>query len=162
MSDTPPVKYAAYPRENSVSTYGTLEKLEALGSGYFGLVTIWAVNLVAVVAGNALALGIHSFPRLALIVFLVLTFGALSYPQNKKIAYGMGWSNSKAILASVLIGGTSFFCYAVIGFLIIQNSVARELKRYGVTLGSFGQRKSEFRAAVEARRHAENLPPPPI
>jgi len=150
MSETPPQKFVAYPRE-TVATYGTPEKLEALGKGYFGLsiafvanvVLFFAVQFCAVVGMAAVFLGI---------VVLFAAVIALTIPHNKNIAYGKGWSKSQAWIASVLMGINSVICCGIIGYSVMQSQAMNEMKRYCVKPGFLGLYKN--RAAPAWRQPA--------
>lgn len=51
MSDVPPPQFASYPRQ-STAPYGSAAKLQELGKGYFGLNTVFIINLVIAFAAK--------------------------------------------------------------------------------------------------------------
>ena len=162
MAEIPPTQFAAYPRGNSVSNYGTVEQLEALGSGYFGLNTVFTVNLVIAVSLNAAS---RTYGPIALLIgalFLFAVVAALSYPQNQKIAYGKSWPNSKALLASILMGLNSALCCGLVGYVVMQNIAMKEMKLYGIQSGLFGLKKKDFENFVANRRNQISAPFPPV
>lgn len=140
----PPVQYAHYYRpQTGPSFHGSAEKLQALADGYFGLNWVFLAN-IALSMGFGLVVGalargkpVDPFDAVHLLVYPVvgLAVGLLSYPQNKKIGYGVGWSPSGPAIASTLMGLNSALCCGIIGFVVMQQIAASEMKKYGVRVG---------------------------
>lgn len=95
-----------------------------------------------------------------------LVVGFATYPQNKKIGYGCGWAPSWPVVASVLMGLNSALCCGIIGYIVMQQFAAQEMKKYGLKTGFGGVRKREVVALVaELHRVAQPMsgpymPPP--
>ncbi len=157
MSDAPKPQFVAYPRPDSVAEYGTAEKLEALGQAYFAMSYVFAVNVVLVIACRVMIAAFSWVGFFAGMIVMSVGISALSLTPNRKIAFGKGWPDSKAMLASVLIGLNSALCCGVIGFMVMQAIAAKEIRRYGVNAGAFGIRKKDIAAAVRRRREAQTL-----
>jgi hypothetical protein len=161
MSDQPPVppseptpppqQFAQYPRGNDV--YGSSEKLQNLMDGYFGLNWVFLVNVVLSLISRGLG-AVAKNPEQALVMllgFVVVVFAVIagmSYPQNKKIGIGMGWPPANSVIASILMGLNSVVCCGIIGFIVMQSIAANEMKRYGITGGIFGLKKSVIQAKI--------------
>jgi len=109
------------------------------------------------------ALGISSVPGpIAGCMILLGVVVVLTVPSNKKIAFGKGWTDSRAILVSILMGINSIFCCGIVGYSIMQTVAANEMKRYGVRPSIFGGvTKKAFRTALANRRKAEEPLQPP-
>ncbi len=88
-----------YPREAvNVPPGGSADKLEALGAGYHGLNLVFVGNIAAALALNMFAQisgGDLLSGGLILIGIAVLGIGVAfaTFPQNKKIGYGLGIGN---------------------------------------------------------------------
>lgn len=161
---TPPSTEPAYaPYYRGGSQYGSAERLEALGKGYFALNWVFFANVI-------LAVGVNVFDQYsrdredlymgvllvgAGVLFVIIT--AATYVPNQNIAKGMGWAPAMGVLASVLMGLNSALCCGVIGYLVMQLIAAKEIKRYGVQK----MKKPEIEAAVAAMRSAPQAPVPP-
>ena len=155
----PPNQYASYPRSHSQSTYGTAEQLKALGDGYFGLYKVFIVNIVLNIASNIAlrAGGFFAFLVCAIVSAVAVT--VLSLPENKKITFGQGKPDSKAMVASVLTGLTFFICCGAIGYAVMQSAALKEMKKYGLKPGLWGLRKKDYLAIVDNWNHAASTPP---
>lgn len=162
MPDVPPPKYAAYPRGNNPSTYGTTDQLEALGQAYFGYSWLFLGAIATSLAGFGIAFATNIFPYFIQmpLVFLVVTFG--SHGLNKKVAYGKNWSSGAPLAASLLMGLSAILCCGIIGFVIIQTIALNEIKRYGIKTGTFTFTRKKFNAAVQERRNADIQEPGPV
>ncbi len=160
MSDVPPPpKYVAYPRGETGLLYGSADKLQALGEGYFGLNMAFFLNVLLAVGVTLLAqAGWIAYLLGVLAIFLLIAF--LTYPYNRKIAFGKGWADGYAVLTSVLMGLNSALCCGIIGYVVMQQFASSEMKRYGLASGAFGIRKNVWRAMVEQRRNIEAMDPP--
>src|SRR5579859_7496136 len=146
----PEGQYAQYYRPGQ-SSYGSSDRLQGLVDGYFGLNNVFLINVGLVIGLNVLIQSLfRSMPpdRDAITVLLVwvgaivvigISIGFLTYPSNKKIAYGKDWPPSNATLASVLMGLNSALCCGVIGYVVMQQLAMAEMKKYGVKAG-FGFR----------------------
>src|SRR5689334_15737872 len=130
MSDIPPQEppqqYAAYPRGGPVAgQYGSADQLQALSDGYFGLNTVFVLNLVLAFASRA-GTATAKDPATALAIlggFVLVTglvVGFCTYPYNKKIAYGANWNPGMAVLASVLMALNSALCCGIVGYVVVQ------------------------------------------
>jgi hypothetical protein len=158
MSDAPPPKFVAYPRPDLASGYGTVDKLQALGEGYFGLSNVFALNvLIAVLVGCS---GVtNSLEILALgIVMMFAAIFFISLPYTKKVAFGKGWPEWKAKMAAILIGLNAVLCCGIVGYSVLQSIAMAEMKKYGVQPGYFGLSKKQFMAFVNKRRESERFP----
>jgi hypothetical protein len=156
----PPLQYSNYPRGQGV--YGSPERLQALSDGYFGLNLVFGLNVVLVIAARAAQLTVASSstvdPATMLLVICVslgvigFAVGFCTYPFNKKIGYGCGWSPAGPVIASVLMGLNSAFCCGIIGYVVVQQIAGQEIKRYGIKTGFFGLRKKEIAAVIASMR----------
>ena len=166
----PPQQYAAYTRPGTF--FGSPEKLQALADAYYGLNWVFLFTLIIVFGLRMLAGGFFNKPGQEIIfyglAFVVPIFvvGALSYPCCKKVAFGANWKSSMDVVAAVLMGLNTLVC-GIIGFVIMQSIASAEIKKYGVTGGSFfGFRKRDVRAMVEKMKMQQavplvpNVPPP--
>ena len=163
QAGTPAPDYTkAYFRPSDIP-YGSAEKLQALADGYFGLNKVFLVNVLLAI-GLRVMLAVVTEPASALIavvgalVVLLLAITFLTLPCNKKIAFGKGWPESSAILASILMGFNSALCCGIIGYVVMQQIAASEMKNYGLRTGFLGIKKKDIAAKVEALR---NSPRPP-
>lgn len=164
MSELPPVQdpdpnrpsegYAAYPRaQSAIPAYGSPDKFKALADGYFGLNWVFLANVVLALAFRFLPMSINDADT-ALVVLLGLAFlmfcvvAGFSFPYNRKIAYGKGWADGIAVLASVLMGLNSVFCCGIIGYIIMQTIAAGEMKNYGLATSFFGITKKKVEAKL--------------
>ena len=132
MSEIPPQQFAAYPRAESLVNPEAADKLQALFSGYSVLSFVFIMNIAfafvesyCVQSGN-LNLGLGA------VVGMVVIIAASTYPSNKKIGYGLGWSPSASIVASILMGINSAFCCGIIGYLVMQSLAAKGIAKAGV------------------------------
>jgi hypothetical protein len=156
MASMPPIGASNYPRPALMPQFGTADKLEALGEGYFGLSSVFALNFIA-------AIGVYMVSRetrdpfevLGMAAAVLLIVGVASYFPNRKIAFGMGWASGSAVLASICISFFSWFCFGVLGYAIIQSIAAREIRRYGIKPGLLGIKKPVLKQAVEQLRLQE-------
>jgi len=158
MSDVPPPQhFVAYPRGNTPNRYGTADQLEALGNGFTRLNYVFIANIVLAIGVGALLGALHvRFPIIYLyeLVILFLPIAALTYPQNKLIAFGKGWPPHVAVLASLLMGLNALLCWGLIGYVVMQNIASKEMKKYGALPGFMGVGRN-FTAIVAARRQAD-------
>jgi len=160
--ELPPVQpsYAAYPREFG-KAYGTVERLEALGAGYFGL----NVGFLWMIASAVILIGVEiADPSLGPFPFFVgypLAAGFATLPHNKKIAVGKGWAESTGIVASVCVGLSTFICGGLVACIVMQQIAVREMKKYGVRPG-FSLTKKRFQSFVAQRRELDAQVPAPF
>lgn len=156
MDQPPPQKFVAYPRSTG-SNYGSVDKLQALGDGYLGLNKVFFANIVLLFAtSGARSVGAGAFVVAYLIMFALVA--ALSLPLNKKIAFGKNWPESKAILASVLMGLNSIVCCGIIGYSVMQSLAMKEMKLYGITSAGFFFGRKQLNEAINNRRMADPAP----
>ena len=154
----PPEGYAAYPRGAAIAgAYGSPEKLQALADGYFGLNWVFLANVFLALGFRFLpmAVGDAGTAGMLMLVLGLLTFlvvAGFSMPYNRKIAFGKGWSDGIAILASILMGLNSVFCCGIVGYIIMQTIAAGEIKGYGLKTGMLGLKKKDVEAKVAEMR----------
>lgn len=149
--------FAAYPRTHLTAEDG--ERIRHLAAGYFGLNWIFLFNIVwalgwtfglmfmstsAEASGNESQMALSGLLWILSIVLTIPVIGFLTYPSNKRIGFGKGWSSSGAILASVLMGISSAFCCGIIGYIVMQSIASSALKKYGVRSGFLGPRKKQI------------------
>src|SRR5579885_3035672 len=98
-ANPPPPNYAGYTR--STGYLSNPDQLQALADGYFGLNTVFVINVVLAIASYgvqpslAKSMGLLAADGvIAGVLFVIIT--ALSLPKNKRIAEGMGWQPSTA------------------------------------------------------------------
>ncbi|MGV3613757.1 MAG: hypothetical protein ACO1SV_00360 [Fimbriimonas sp.] len=162
-STPPPPNYVAYPRPDHSGGEGSAARLEALGKGYFGLNWAFLANIVLAIGMQALSF-VWEWGWLVAIPVVFTVVVLLTLPRNKEIGFGMGWKPSSAIVASVLMGLNSVLCCGIIGYIVMQNIAASEMKRkYGLRGGFLGIKKATVAEAVARLRQAEaGVPRPPI
>lgn len=169
MGSMPPFQgQSPYPRDQvNVPLGGSAEKLESLGSGYHGLNMVFVGNIIVAMAINALAqtsgdsLGAATIV-LGLLVALGIGVAFATYPQNKKIGFGLGWQPSGAIIASILMGLNSALCCGVIGYVVMQQLAGNRMKQYGLRTGFLGVKKADIAASVSELRQSPAGSPPPM
>ncbi len=156
----PPEGYAAYPRGIPSAEYGSADKLQALADGYFGLNYVFIVNVLLALASRFAGVSVET-PQAALAYFAIfatvtfLAVAGLSFPCNKKIAFGKDWPIGNAILASVLMGLNSVLCCGIIGYIVMQVIASNEMKKYGLAAGAFGVRKKWVAERIRQIREVE-------
>jgi len=157
MSDPipPPPQFVEYPRA-SRAAHGTLDQLQALAEGYFGLNWVFLVNLLLVFATRAASASAGMPGLVAMVLVLLVAVGGLSYPMNKKIGFGLGWPGWGAALASILMAINSALFCGIIGYVVMQNLALTEMKRYGIPGSSFSLRKKVVMAFIERMRAGES------
>lgn len=153
MSENPP-SYSNYPRPEA--QYGSTDRLQALADGYFRLNIVFIINIAVVLASNgvARAVGGSTIWIFAAIIFVLI--GALTYAPNKQIAYGKGWPENRANIASVLMGLNSALCCGIIGYIVMQNLALSEMKLYGIRSSTFGLKKKAVQEIIDSR-NSSNL-----
>lgn len=160
----PPPQYVAYPR--GPERYGAADRLQALSDGYFALNWVFALNLALWLGGQLIPYAeVEPATRLTIFAAWLLTLGLVvgfaTYPQNKKIGYGRGWAPVWPAVASVLMGLNSALCCGIIGYVVMQQLAALEMKKYGLKTGFGGIRKSQVAAVVaEMQRPPQPAPAP--
>jgi len=142
---------------------GSAEKLEALWAGYKGLNGVFVVNILLSILLNGVIRSQQN-PEQSLAMFLLIggigfiIICVLTYPQNRKIGFGKGWSTAMPVVASVLMGLNSVLCCGIIGYLVMQQIAAAEIKLYGLKPVSFkGFRKEEVAVRVEQLRVGQGV-----
>ncbi len=126
----PPNGFASYPR----TTDADVARLESLVEGYFGLNKAVLANLVMLIGLNIASAFVKESNALMLIPLLlavpvVLFF--VSRPHVAKIGEGLGWTSGTVNGYCVLIAMFFWFCFGVIGFVIVQNKAMAGLKEFG-------------------------------
>ena len=169
MGSMPPFQgQSPYPRDAvNVPPGGSADKLEALGAGYHGLSLVFIGNIIV-------ALGINAYARsagddlgtagiiLVLLILLGVGVAIATFPQNKKIGFGLDWQPSGAIIASILMGLNSALCCGVIGYIVMQQLASNRMKQYGLRTGFLGVKKSDNAARVSELRQSPAGAPPPM
>ena len=152
MSNIPPTNsFANYPRQGTGPDANTLR---LLADGYYGLNTAFLINVVLNFATRAAstAPGKSQGEIIALVggIVLVMTIliAAITYPHNKKIGQGLGWSPSGPMIASVLMGLNSALCCGIIGYIVVQGMAAKKFKEAGIPRGFFGYKKADLYAFI--------------
>jgi hypothetical protein len=140
----PPPQYAAYPRPYATSAmYGSADKVRALYKGYQGLSAVFVLNiLLAFILGFTVS-AIRTPEGAALVYIggfgvLFVIIALTTYSPNKQIAYGANWASGMALLASLLIALNSVVCCGIIGYVVVQQLAANEMKKYGLKSHLFG------------------------
>ena len=154
----PPQQYAAYYRPTA-QPHGSAAKLQALADGYFGLNIAFIINVglaigvwilqVAIIGAVGPGTGAAFAVTGASILGLGVAVGLVTYPHNSKIAFGKDWPSGNAALASVLMALNSILCCGLIGYVVMQQIAAAEMKRYGVVTGFLGIRKQKVAQVVD-------------
>ncbi|MCW5936303.1 MAG: hypothetical protein KIT11_03230 [Fimbriimonadaceae bacterium] len=158
MAGAPPPGYVAYPRE-------TLDpdRLKSLADGFFGLNTVFIVNVVMVVALNLAVRSVEEKDQLGIqlagsaAVGIIVAF--LTFKPNARIANGLGWPSYSALLASLLMGLNSALCCGLIGYIVMQQFALGGIKKYGIKAGFFGLKKKDVEERIAELRQ-QNSPPP--
>lgn len=146
-----PEQFVPYPR--GPAPYGTAPKLRALSEGYFNLNSVGLLNLVLGTVAISASFGTfqHGGPQLIIgLVLLGVVMGCLVYPCVKKIGFGLDWSPVNVQLYTLALVLNSMLCCGVIGYGILQQVAAVEMKKYGLNGSLFGMKRREV-----ARRVAE-------
>ena len=159
--EAPPPQFVAYPR--GTGPQGDPDRLQALADGYFGLNTVFYVNVVlllSVVYGIPLlfvslfesspGVGLVIYPVAILILFIVIGF--LVYPKAKRIGEGLGWAPAGAVVAAILIAMNSVVCCGAVGYVIVQQMAYTEMKKYGLRSKFLGVPKKKVVARIAELR----------
>ena len=156
MSESQPTLFVGYPRGDfHTSTYGTPEKLKALGSAYFELKKIAMINFWGFMALVVSFLFIYP-SAVNLIPFIIdLIIYASLVSEVRNLSNGLNWSESKAKRACLLLGLNAFFLCGIFGYIAMEKIIKGEMKRYGVRTTFSGVTKSDFNAGLAKRRQAD-------
>ena len=164
----PQPQYAQYYRPTAGQpNYGSWQQLQALADGYFGLSWAFLVNVICAVGIN---IGFQSMSingrvtsetswaliYLGLVLCLGIVIALMTYPPNKKIAFGKGWKPGSAVLASVLMALNSIVCCGIIGYAVMQQLALSEMKLYGVRPRGFGLRRKDIDPIIQALKNQEH------
>lgn len=161
-----PQSFEGYYRRPGHTDYGSTDRLQALADGYFGLNWVFLANFVTAFILNAMfrlgVLGQNDVPMLiAAVLVLFAIFAFATYPFNRKIGLGKGWSPTSPVVASILMGLNSALCCGIIGYVVMQQIAFKEMQKYGLK-GSFpGLRKRDVVAKIAELRAIGNAPPFP-
>ena len=154
----PPGNWANYPRPGLGPNAATLR---LLADGYFGLNTVFILNVLLNIVTNSMARS--KDPSLGLLIGLIaITFIlvlVLTLPHNKKIGEGLGWSPSGHIVASSLMALNSAICCGIIGYVVVQSMAAKKFKEAGAPRGFFGYKKVELYAFIDQLGMQNPAPP---
>lgn len=166
-------QYVGYPRGEAPERYGSTDKLESLGKGYYGLSiskTSFAWLMIWMAEQDGHFVRLQEFYGAILAYSIIM--GLATIWSYRKIAYGLNWSDRLAILPGVLMlmnlpfwllvgnkqlwgeGGYTAVSTAVILFATVN--VKKELKRYGVKVKANGQ--AAFKETVKKRRLVDEFP----
>lgn len=155
MANLPPLPpiAAAYPRGGMTDK----SRLYTLTDAYFSLSSAFTyvviINLVGGQIGrNAIKEQSQVLPYylgIGLVAGLVTYFATIG--PNKKAGPALGWPEHGPVLASVLMGLNAALCCGVIGFLVVQQMISKELGKFGVKMGFF-QNKKRVLEQIEALR----------
>jgi hypothetical protein len=168
----PPPQYAAYPRHQAhpVLAYGSADRLRSLYSGYQGLNAVFLLNIVLAI-GIGMGAGTVRSPEGATLLYLgglgmlFVTVAVGTYFPNKRIAYGANWAPAMAYLASFLMALNSILCCGIIGYVVMQQLAANEMKKYGLKSHFLGGiRKAEVEDVarqLESLHRNGPIPPAP-
>lgn len=153
----PPPAYAAYTRPGPFA--GSPDHLEAVADGYYGLNWVFLFNVIWAVAGIGfiafLSQNNNPIGGIFALVFVVLSVPVMafaSYKSMKKLAFGMNWSPTVAIVLAICLG-FSVLCIGIFAYIILQMLAAAEIRKYPVKksfLGGF--RKKDLKALVAEMR----------
>jgi len=130
-------------------------RLITLVDAYFGLSNafgyVLGVNLVANLGSRNLTVRDDQILLYLLVVAVIA--GAVSYfatiRHNKNVGPALGWPEHGPVLASVLMAlNAALFC-GVIGFIVVQQMISKELGKSGIRM-SFFQNKKRVLAQIEA------------
>jgi len=158
MSETPPVKYISYPRGDYFArTYGSADRLEALGEGYFGMTRVAGINFVI---SLLLLPFIASWASVLVVIGIVGAIFLLTQPYARKLGQGLDWPQNKADKVALAMGINGCLVFGLIGYFILEHIARKELVRYGIRAAWSGVSKPEFKRAIKARREADNEAPP--
>ncbi|HEY3780389.1 MAG TPA: hypothetical protein VGL56_04840 [Fimbriimonadaceae bacterium] len=158
MQEEPAQQYAEYYRDKNSQYFGSSRKLRALADGYFGLNYVFIVNVaiaIAVLIGASTLGDSAVTAEFVAAGVLAAIVGVMSYPFNKKIGYAVGWKSSEPLIVSMLMALSSWICGGIIGYAIIQNIAAKEMKLFGVKSNLIGLRKEIETAIRELERKEE-------
>lgn len=163
MANVPtPPPHAPYYRGEATNL--DPNQLRSLKEGYFGLNTIFFINIALALGSNVLLRGeFNSVVFLVVVGAMFVIISLATFPSNKKIGQGMGWPAGNAVLASVLMGLNSALCCGIIGYVVMQNIALKGMARFGIKAGLFGLKKSVVEqriAELERTQYAPNMPPP--
>lgn len=157
-----PPQYVGYTRPGG--HYGSAERLQSLADGYFGMNLAFIITIVFVIGTRVAAASlvnpetVNPFMILGFIYAIpVLIVAFVTYPYNKKIAFGAGWRDGSAILASALMG-LNVLCCGIVGFIVMQMLAGAEIKKYGIPTGFFGLKKRDILARVAQLKASEGTP----
>jgi hypothetical protein len=149
-----PSEHVAYPRPKSVP--GSAGQLRALRDGYFFFTPLLLMNIVWVFGGmalfNMIDLGhIGLFAVFLEFLFLSLSgilAGFVSYPTNKRIAFGMGWSPTTAVSLSIFSAISGCLCAGMPTILILYMLVRRRISQFGLPYPSWEYKRKEIDALI--------------
>ena len=148
----PPPAYAAYPRANAGSMYGTSEKLTRLYRGYHGMSYCFLFMFLAFIpffagVGLASSPGNEVWGILCFIVAATSYIGAfyMSIRSGGDIGFGIGWPPAVGIMLGILTP-----LVGIIMAIVLQYVAVGEMKNYGIKNRAFkGLSKVEVRSKIE-------------
>lgn len=121
----------------------------------FFLLAISSVVPLILLQANSLGIGLFFL----LLILAVVAVGVLSYPNNKKIGYGLNWSDSAPLWISIGMSIGSVIISPVIVFIVLQLIAMAEIKNYGIKGGFFGVRKKDIKAKIEEMKRQTTAAP---
>ena len=150
-----PAPTVAYPR--GLERPGTVEQLRALRDGYFGL-TVLSLATAAWIVGGITLFDHMDLGHIGLFaIFLEFMFfgttgilaAFVSFPINKKISIGMGWTPTTNVLLSICYAFSGCMCFGMPVFVVLYILTSRRLGEFGVRYTPFvGYRKKEINRVI--------------
>jgi hypothetical protein len=165
MGRLPPIiEPVVYPRpETEMPRRGSIAKLEALASAYYGY--NWAVlfHIVAVCCLVGLVIAMAESPALLIVLIFSLAavgvgVGMICHKHNVNAAFGLDWKPSGALIVTIVMGLSAALFYGIFAYAIMQVVVAQQIRLYKVPttmLGGF--RKKNLLARIEALKTMNRL-----
>ena len=150
-------QFVAYPRGDYFQ-YGSVEQLQALADGYFGLTNVFLLNVVLSAVALSLSLWFEMAWGILLIVLanigVCVAVGYASYPSIKKIGFGANLPPATAAIWAAGYGATAWLLCGFVGFKLIHVVALREMRKYGLKVGTLSLRREYVKQEV-ARRCAQ-------
>ncbi len=132
----PPPQFVEYPR----GTKGEVARarLRLLVAGYNGVTYAFLGSiLLAIVLQVMLLFGLGTLGMMMYIGLFAAGCFALYKGPTKKTGIGLGWQPGTHIWVSGLIALGNYFCVGIVGVVIVQQLVVRDLKASGIKVSLF-------------------------
>ena len=175
------IRFVGYPRGAYCGLYGTCERMEALGEGYFDInFCLWIQVLFCTQLRTPVT--VHDRVSLGLLILSGVLFMGSFLPTFLNIAAGMDWNREMALVPAIVmssnlefwtwygsgtcIGQVGAWSSVIVSYFGLKWMIRPELERYGIKpRGLFRVlRKCEFEDALEDRYILEEMhlvPPVP-